>query len=147
MLCYDNINISMSIFVEQRSGAPAKVQSGTFPILYEIRNPNPEHMRLAPTLLRAKQASSTLTSVRHSSKKRHSVTNFVFMSSRFSSRVTEHSTTIRTARTPCSSTNLGGNSQPVPEPNNILFVPQPLMKALFLETSLSSMIYTSVNLR
>jgi hypothetical protein len=56
---------------------------------------------------------STLTSVRHSSKKRHSVTNFVFMSSRFSSRVTEHSTTICTAWTPCSSTNLGGNSQPV----------------------------------
>ncbi|KIJ57431.1 hypothetical protein HYDPIDRAFT_171701, partial [Hydnomerulius pinastri MD-312] len=35
ILCYDNINISTSIFVEQRSAAPAKVQSGTFPIIYE----------------------------------------------------------------------------------------------------------------
>ena len=61
VLCYDNINIGMSIFVEQRSSAPAKVQSGTFSILYEIRNANPEHMRLAPILLRAKQASSRLT--------------------------------------------------------------------------------------
>ena len=31
--------------------------SFTFPILYEIRNANPEHMRLAPMLLRAKQAT------------------------------------------------------------------------------------------
>ena len=61
VLCYDSINISMSIFVEQRSSAPAKVQSGTFSILYEIRNANPEHMRLAPILLRAEQASSGLT--------------------------------------------------------------------------------------
>ena len=61
MLCYDNINISMSIFVEQWSSAPAKDQSGMFSILYEIRNANPEHMRLAPILLRTKQASSGLT--------------------------------------------------------------------------------------
>jgi len=27
---YDNINMSTSIFVEQRSSAPAKVQSGTY---------------------------------------------------------------------------------------------------------------------
>jgi hypothetical protein len=31
--------------------------SGTFPILYEIRNANPEHMRLAPMVLRAAQAT------------------------------------------------------------------------------------------
>ncbi|KAF8557270.1 hypothetical protein OG21DRAFT_1505485 [Imleria badia] len=45
ILCYDNINISTSIFVEQRIGAPAKVQSGTFPILYELRNVDLEHLR------------------------------------------------------------------------------------------------------
>ncbi|KIJ06388.1 hypothetical protein PAXINDRAFT_47855, partial [Paxillus involutus ATCC 200175] len=56
ILCYDNINISTSIFVEQRSSAPAKVQSGTFPIIYEVRNGNHEHMRLAPMLGRAQQA-------------------------------------------------------------------------------------------
>ena len=33
IFCYDNINISTSIFVEQRSSGPAKVQSWTFPIL------------------------------------------------------------------------------------------------------------------
>jgi hypothetical protein len=49
-MCYDNINISTSIFVEQRSDAPAKVQSGTFSILYEVRNGNPDFMRLAPML-------------------------------------------------------------------------------------------------
>ncbi|KAF9223166.1 hypothetical protein BS17DRAFT_809051 [Gyrodon lividus] len=57
ILCYDNIDISTSIFVEQRSSAPAKVQSGTFPVLYTVRNGNPEHMRLAPMLQRAQQAS------------------------------------------------------------------------------------------
>ncbi|KAG2044369.1 hypothetical protein BDR03DRAFT_930435 [Suillus americanus] len=37
MMCYDNINISTSLFVKQHSDAPAKVQSGTFAILYEHR--------------------------------------------------------------------------------------------------------------
>ncbi|KIK77541.1 hypothetical protein PAXRUDRAFT_777397, partial [Paxillus rubicundulus Ve08.2h10] len=31
LMCYDNINISTSIFVEQRSSAPAKVQLGPLP--------------------------------------------------------------------------------------------------------------------
>lgn len=60
VLCYDNIHISISIFidfVEQQFGAPTTVHSGTFPILYEIRNANPEHMRLASMLSRAKQAT------------------------------------------------------------------------------------------
>ncbi|KAG0695544.1 hypothetical protein DFH29DRAFT_1083321 [Suillus ampliporus] len=57
VMCYDNINISTSIFVEQRSDAPAKVQSGTFAILYEVRNGNPEHMRLSPMLNRALDAT------------------------------------------------------------------------------------------
>jgi hypothetical protein len=57
IMCYDNINISTSIFVEQRVSAPAKVQSGTFAVLYEVRNGNPEHMRLAPIRQRALTAS------------------------------------------------------------------------------------------
>ncbi|KAF9224862.1 hypothetical protein BS17DRAFT_751805 [Gyrodon lividus] len=43
-MCYDNINISTSFFVEQRASAPAKVQSGTFAVLYEVRNGNPAYM-------------------------------------------------------------------------------------------------------
>ncbi|KAH9011587.1 hypothetical protein EDB84DRAFT_1590667 [Lactarius hengduanensis] len=49
VFCYDNIQISTSIFVEQRgSSGPAKVTSGTFGILYKVRNGRPEHMKLAP---------------------------------------------------------------------------------------------------
>jgi len=57
ILCYDNINISTSIFVEQHSSAPAKVQSGTFPILYEVENVDWEDMRLALMLQRAQRAT------------------------------------------------------------------------------------------
>ncbi|KAG0694508.1 hypothetical protein DFH29DRAFT_787317, partial [Suillus ampliporus] len=57
MMCYDNINISTLIFVEQRSDAPTKVQSGTFAILYEVRNGNRDHMRLSPMLNRALNAT------------------------------------------------------------------------------------------
>lgn len=57
VMCYDNINISTSIFIEQRPDAPAKVQSGTFAILYEVRNGNPEHMCLLPMLNRALHAT------------------------------------------------------------------------------------------
>ncbi|KIK83851.1 hypothetical protein PAXRUDRAFT_152989 [Paxillus rubicundulus Ve08.2h10] len=53
LMCYDNINISTSIFVEQRSSAPAKVQSGTFTILYKVHSGSLEQMRLAPMLQRA----------------------------------------------------------------------------------------------
>ncbi|KAG2737658.1 hypothetical protein P692DRAFT_20788007 [Suillus brevipes Sb2] len=60
VMCYDNINISTSIFVEQRASAPAKVQSGTFAILYEVRNGNPAHMRLTPILQRAQAASDLM---------------------------------------------------------------------------------------
>jgi hypothetical protein len=44
---WDNVNISTSESVEQRSGGPAKVQSGTYAILYRLRNPNPRAMALA----------------------------------------------------------------------------------------------------
>ncbi|KAJ7703580.1 hypothetical protein B0H17DRAFT_1157099 [Mycena rosella] len=38
-MAYDNINLSTSIYVEQRgSDGPAKVQSGTFAVLYRLRN-------------------------------------------------------------------------------------------------------------
>ena len=55
VFCYDNVNLSTSIFVEQRgSFSPAKVTSGTFAVLYKVRNGNPEHMRLAPIIERFK---------------------------------------------------------------------------------------------
>ncbi|KAF6741472.1 hypothetical protein DFP72DRAFT_943848 [Ephemerocybe angulata] len=47
MFGYDNINLSTSIFVEQRgSSTPAKVTSGTFGIVYPLPNANSEAMRL-----------------------------------------------------------------------------------------------------
>jgi hypothetical protein len=53
---YNNINISTSIFVEQQSSAPAKVQSGTFAVIYELRNASIEAMRLGPILEQARTA-------------------------------------------------------------------------------------------
>ncbi|KAG1848130.1 hypothetical protein F4604DRAFT_1974034, partial [Suillus subluteus] len=50
VMCYNNINISTSIFIEQHASRLAKVQSGTFAILYEVQNRNPAHMRLSPIL-------------------------------------------------------------------------------------------------
>ncbi|KAN0135284.1 hypothetical protein V8E53_006849 [Lactarius tabidus] len=55
VFCYDNIQISTSIFVEQcGSSGPAKLTSGTFGVLYNVCNGNPKHMRLAPILERFK---------------------------------------------------------------------------------------------
>ncbi|PPR02842.1 hypothetical protein CVT24_002320 [Panaeolus cyanescens] len=55
--CYDNINISTSIFVEQRGArGPAKVTSGTFGVVYKLRNAVPEQMKLAPILDRFRKA-------------------------------------------------------------------------------------------
>ncbi|KAJ7506367.1 hypothetical protein B0H11DRAFT_2219709 [Mycena galericulata] len=53
---YDNVNFSTSIFVEQRSDAPAKGQSGTYTIIYPFRNPNPRALELPPILLCAQSA-------------------------------------------------------------------------------------------
>lgn len=54
---YDNVNLSTSIFTEQRGSlGPAKVTSGTFAVLYGLRNAEPEHMKLAPILERFKNA-------------------------------------------------------------------------------------------
>jgi hypothetical protein len=53
VFCYDNVNISTSIFVEQRgSKGPAKVTSGTFGVVYKVRNGRPEDMKLGPILER-----------------------------------------------------------------------------------------------
>jgi hypothetical protein len=49
-LAYDNINISTSIFVEQVPGMMSKVQSGTFSVIYELLNDNPEHMKIQPLM-------------------------------------------------------------------------------------------------
>jgi hypothetical protein len=55
-MCYDNVNFSTSIFVEQRGpSSPSKVTSGTFAVLYKVRNGNPEYMKLAPITERFKQ--------------------------------------------------------------------------------------------
>ncbi|KAF9045233.1 hypothetical protein BJ165DRAFT_1312955, partial [Panaeolus papilionaceus] len=55
--CYDNINISTSIFVEQRGArGPSKVTSGTFGVVYKLRGATPEQMKLAPILERARKA-------------------------------------------------------------------------------------------
>ncbi|KAJ7814577.1 hypothetical protein B0H13DRAFT_1664692 [Mycena leptocephala] len=50
---YDNMNISISIFVEQRGArGPAKVTSGTFGILYGLRNATWENMLIEPIMKR-----------------------------------------------------------------------------------------------
>ncbi|KAJ7843860.1 hypothetical protein B0H13DRAFT_1909201 [Mycena leptocephala] len=52
-LGYDNMNISTSIFVEQRgANGPAKVTSGTFGVLYGLRNAKLDHMLIAPIMKR-----------------------------------------------------------------------------------------------
>ncbi|KAJ7259360.1 hypothetical protein C8J57DRAFT_1640075 [Mycena rebaudengoi] len=54
---YDNMNLSTSIFVEQRgSSGPAKVTSGTFGILYGLRNARAEHMLIAPIMQRFRKS-------------------------------------------------------------------------------------------
>ena len=60
IFCYDNINLSTSIFVEQRGLSPAKVTSGTFAVLYKVRNGRAEHMKLAPILKRFKQVKGLI---------------------------------------------------------------------------------------
>ena len=56
VLCWDNINISLSTFVEQRTEAPAKVQSGTFALLYGLPLADPNKMQLTPILARSRSA-------------------------------------------------------------------------------------------
>ncbi|KAF7349594.1 hypothetical protein MSAN_01684800 [Mycena sanguinolenta] len=56
-VAYDNLNISTSIFIEQRgSSGPAKVTSGTFGVLYGLRNARPEHMLISPIMQRFRKS-------------------------------------------------------------------------------------------
>ena len=51
VFCYDNIQLSTLIYVEQhRSSRPAKVTLGTSGILSRVHNRNPAHMKLSPIL-------------------------------------------------------------------------------------------------
>jgi len=52
---YDNINISISTFYEQREDTLSKVQSGTVAVLYELRKANPDHMGLQELLRRERE--------------------------------------------------------------------------------------------
>ena len=56
-LAYNNINISTSIFVEQKPGIPNKVQSGTFAVIYELLNARLEDMDIKPMLDNFKKSS------------------------------------------------------------------------------------------
>lgn len=56
-LGYDNVNISTSLFVEQTANTPSKVQSGSFPVIYELRNAHPDHMKLEPIISRLRDSS------------------------------------------------------------------------------------------
>ena len=55
---YDNMNMKSSIFVEQRPDAMSKVQSGTFPVIYELPRARINDMRLAPMMENLKKANS-----------------------------------------------------------------------------------------
>jgi hypothetical protein len=57
LLAWDNINMKTSIFVEQRTDAPAKVQSGTFAVVYPLPDIHRDKMLLTPILERARTAS------------------------------------------------------------------------------------------
>ncbi|RXW23946.1 hypothetical protein EST38_g1907 [Candolleomyces aberdarensis] len=56
VFCYDNIQISTSIFVEQTLNICPKVQSGTFAVIYELPHAKPEDVLLGPLLERERTA-------------------------------------------------------------------------------------------
>lgn len=56
-LTYDNVNMSHSIHVEQHADAPQKVESGTFPVIYQLHNARFEDMLLQPMLDNLAKAS------------------------------------------------------------------------------------------
>ncbi|KJA22641.1 hypothetical protein HYPSUDRAFT_164247 [Hypholoma sublateritium FD-334 SS-4] len=65
--CYDNINISTSIHIEQRPGAMSKMQSGTFPVIYQLDNVDPFHLKLAPIIENFKKSKPlTMSDLRSS---------------------------------------------------------------------------------
>ena len=55
VLCWDNVNMSTSMYVEQCGDMPMKVQSGTMAVIYRL-NYNPNMMHLAPIMQHAKTA-------------------------------------------------------------------------------------------
>jgi hypothetical protein len=55
-LCWDNFDTQTSIFIEQQTDAPSKVQSGTFAVCYRLKNVDPMKMQLAPILAHLKLA-------------------------------------------------------------------------------------------
>jgi hypothetical protein len=73
---YDNVNMKSSNHVEQRPGMMSKVQSGTFPVIYQLDNVDPEHTKLAPILanLRKSQALK-ITDLRPSPSARRAYTH------------------------------------------------------------------------
>lgn len=76
MLAYDNINMKTSIFVEQVPGAPEKVQSGTFAIIYELYGvKQASDLLIAPMLSRLRTATDlTLKDIKPSRAQRASYT-------------------------------------------------------------------------
>jgi hypothetical protein len=56
-LAYDNLNISSSIFVEQGPNMMSKVQSGTFGVIYELCNAQPEDILLDPLINNFRRSS------------------------------------------------------------------------------------------
>lgn len=78
-LAYDNINLSTSIFVEQTTNTPSKVQSGTFPVIYKLLNAKPEDMKLETLISHFKDSSPLTMSDLRPSKK--SVESFITQSS------------------------------------------------------------------
>ncbi|KAJ7588946.1 hypothetical protein C8J56DRAFT_785093 [Mycena floridula] len=61
---YDNYNVSHSTHVKQHPGGPTKVQSSTFPVVYELYNGRFEDMVLQPILSNLSQSTPlTLTDI------------------------------------------------------------------------------------
>ncbi|THU96722.1 hypothetical protein K435DRAFT_663977 [Dendrothele bispora CBS 962.96] len=56
-LGYDNFHLTMSTFVEQKPGAPQKVQTGTFPLVYRLFNANFHDMKIKPIQERLKHSN------------------------------------------------------------------------------------------
>ncbi|RXW18372.1 hypothetical protein EST38_g7482 [Candolleomyces aberdarensis] len=59
-LAYDNINISTSNFVEQTANTKAKVQSGTFPVIYKLPPWVKKESMLLKPVLEARQSAPDL---------------------------------------------------------------------------------------
>ncbi|KAJ8461886.1 hypothetical protein ONZ45_g18133 [Pleurotus djamor] len=58
LFTYDNVNLGTSIHTEQRGvSTPGKVQSGTYAVIYALRDAHPAHMRLEPILRRQQLAT------------------------------------------------------------------------------------------